>query len=152
MLRHLAPVLFVGFSALIQAQVPLPASFQQAQGKFTLKADDQIQINSPAAAKEAEKLAEGLRLSTGFPLKVVSTEARVRVGMDESLTASVGKEGYQLNITTGQVQLTAADSEGLFHGIQATLVAQQMAAQQQLQGMRAQIPERSGPPEGPGYI
>jgi len=118
MLRHLAPVLFVGFSALIQAQVPLPASFQQAQGKFTLKADDQIQINSPAAAKEAEKLAEGLRLSTGFPLKVVSTEARVRVGMDESLTASVGKEGYQLNITTGQVQLTAADSEGLFHGIQ----------------------------------
>ena len=42
--------------------------------------------------------------------------------------------------------------EGLFHGIQATLVAQQMAAQQQLQGMRAQIPERSGPPEGPGYI
>ena len=42
--------------------------------------------------------------------------------------------------------------EGLFHGIQATLVAQQMAAQQQLQGMRAQIPERAGPPEGPGYI
>jgi hypothetical protein len=27
-----------------------------------------------------------------------------------------------------------------------------MAAQQQLQGMRAQIPERAGPPEGPGYI
>ena len=43
--------------------------------------------------------------------------------------------------------------EGLFHGIQATLVAQQMAAQQQLQGMRGQLPERSaGPAGGPGYI
>lgn len=43
--------------------------------------------------------------------------------------------------------------EGLFHGIQATLMAQQMAARQQLEGMRAQIPERTGPvPGGPGYI
>jgi hypothetical protein len=45
--------------------------------------------------------------------------------------------------------------EGLFHGIQATLMAQQLAARQQLEGMRAQIPERSGAvsgPGGPGYI
>jgi Bacterial proteasome activator len=44
--------------------------------------------------------------------------------------------------------------EGLFHGIQATLMAQQMSARQQLEGMRGQIPERSGPqgPGGPGYI
>lgn len=47
--------------------------------------------------------------------------------------------------------------EGLFHGIQATLVAQQMAARQQLEGMRGQLPgggtsssSSSGP--GPGYI
>ena len=43
--------------------------------------------------------------------------------------------------------------EGLFHGIQAALMAQQMAARQQLEGMRAQIPERTmGTPGGPGYI
>ncbi|MEN9506148.1 MAG: hypothetical protein RI958_2074 [Actinomycetota bacterium] len=35
--------------------------------------------------------------------------------------------------------------EGLFHGIQATLFAQQLAARQQLDQMR-QIPQRSGPP------
>jgi hypothetical protein len=39
--------------------------------------------------------------------------------------------------------------EGLFHGIQATLVAQQMAARQQLEGVRGQI---GSPPGGPGYI
>jgi hypothetical protein len=45
--------------------------------------------------------------------------------------------------------------EGLFHGIQATLVAQQMAARQQLEGMRAQLPQGPGGPGqmgGPGYI
>lgn len=44
--------------------------------------------------------------------------------------------------------------EGLFHGIQATLMAQQMAARQQLENMRSQLPEVSGVPQpgGPGYI
>jgi hypothetical protein len=51
--------------------------------------------------------------------------------------------------------------EGLFHGIQATLVAQQLAARQQLEGMRGQIGPGgmppgmgpggpAGPPQGPG--
>jgi hypothetical protein len=35
--------------------------------------------------------------------------------------------------------------EGLFHGIQATLFAQQMAAQQQLQQMRGQLPPGAPP-------
>ena len=44
--------------------------------------------------------------------------------------------------------------EGLFHGIQATLMAQQMSARQQLEGVRGEIPERAGPgvAGGPGYI
>ncbi len=49
--------------------------------------------------------------------------------------------------------------EGLFHGIQATLMTQQMAARQQLEGMRAQLQPGGGgrssgamPPGGPGYI
>lgn len=43
--------------------------------------------------------------------------------------------------------------EGLFHGIQAMMVAQQMAARQQLEGARFQAAERSGSAApGPGYI
>jgi len=37
--------------------------------------------------------------------------------------------------------------EGLFHGIQATLFAQQMAARQQLENMRGQLPPGPGGPE-----
>lgn len=45
--------------------------------------------------------------------------------------------------------------EGLFHGIQATLVAQQMAARNQLQGIRGQLAPGMVPPgqptgDGPG--
>lgn len=40
--------------------------------------------------------------------------------------------------------------EGLFHGIQATLFAQQMAARSQLEEMRHQLPGRAGPGMRPG--
>jgi hypothetical protein len=44
--------------------------------------------------------------------------------------------------------------EGLFHGIQTALVAQQMAARQQLEGMRRALPGGEGGPRqliaGPG--
>jgi hypothetical protein len=40
--------------------------------------------------------------------------------------------------------------EGLFHGIQATLFAQQMAARQQLEKMRGQLPPGPGPAGGIG--
>ena len=60
--------------------------------------------------------------------------------------------------TEAEVRLAQAQLvgwlEGLFHGIQATLVAQQMAARQQLEGMRGELPERTGSAHepGPGYI
>jgi hypothetical protein len=40
--------------------------------------------------------------------------------------------------------------EGLFHGIQATLFAQQMAARQQLENIRGTLPPGAIPPQGPG--
>ena len=57
--------------------------------------------------------------------------------------------------TPSEVELRVAQAqlvgwlEGLFHGIQATLFAQQMAARQQLENMRGQLPPgaRPGPPE-----
>lgn len=64
-----------------------------------------------------------------------------------------------------EVELRLAQSqlvgwlEGLFHGIQAALMAQQMSARQQLEGMRGQLMQgpggpvgAPGPTPGPGYI
>jgi Protein of unknown function (DUF2587) len=55
--------------------------------------------------------------------------------------------------TDGELRIAQAQLvgwlEGLFHGIQMTLFAQQMAARQQLEQMR-QLPPGAGPP-GPGH-
>ena len=54
--------------------------------------------------------------------------------------------------TPTEVELRVAQAqlvgwlEGLFHGIQATLFAQQMAARQQLENMRGQLPPGAGRP------
>jgi hypothetical protein len=54
----------------------------------------------------------------------------------------------EMELRIAQAQLVGW-LEGLFHGIQATLFAQQMAARQQLEKMRGQLP--SGvTPNGPG--
>ena len=42
--------------------------------------------------------------------------------------------------------------EGLFHGIQTAIVAQQMAAQAQLQQMRRALPQGGPMPSGPGQL
>ena len=72
--------------------------------------------------------------------------------------------------TEGEIRVAKAQLvgwlEGLFHGIQATLVAQQLVARQQLEGMRGQLGPGGmppgmvpggpggpgGPPPGGGYL
>ncbi|CAM8632001.1 Bacterial proteasome activator [Acidimicrobiia bacterium] len=62
----------------------------------------------------------------------------------------------EIELRVAQAQLVGW-LEGLFHGIQATLFAQQMAARQQFEGMRGELPPGSGdlvgavdPDERPG--
>jgi hypothetical protein len=57
----------------------------------------------------------------------------------------------EIELRLAQAQLVGW-LEGLFHGIQATLFAQQMAARQQLENMRGELPRPGGAPteERPG--
>lgn len=58
----------------------------------------------------------------------------------------------EIELRVAQAQLVGW-LEGLFHGIQATLFAQQMAARQQLENMRGQLPPGAGDPgPGPGEV
>jgi hypothetical protein len=69
----------------------------------------------------------------------------------ERITLPFGDEApSDAELRIAQAQLVGW-LEGLFHGIQAALFAQQMAAQQQLQTMRRALPPgESGPDGGPG--
>ena len=59
------------------------------------------------------------------------------------LFSEEGSPPTDVELRIAQAQLVGW-LEGLFHGIQATLFAQQMAARQQLEKMRGQLPQGSG--------
>jgi hypothetical protein len=65
----------------------------------------------------------------------------------ERLALPMGSTPTDVELRIAQAQLVGW-LEGLFHGIQATLFAQQMAARQQLENMR-QLPPGVGPAGGP---
>lgn len=90
--------------------------------------------------------------------------------LKSSLSPELGDELGELSFdfpegtVPSEVELRMAQSqlvgwlEGLFHGIQAALVAQQMSTRQQLEGMRGELTQGPGGPpvghgpSGPGYI
>jgi hypothetical protein len=86
-------------------------------------------VEALASALSPDLQEELRQLAPPFPDGEVPTEAELRVA---------------------QAQLVGW-LEGLFHGIQATLFAQQLAARQQLEQMRGQLmPGQTAPPQEPG--
>ena len=65
-----------------------------------------------------------------------------------ALPFDVGALPSDVELRLAQAQLVGW-LEGLFHGIQATLFAQQMAARQQLENMRGQLPPGAAPGGAP---
>lgn len=85
-------------------------------------------------------------LKTGLSPDLVGELDRLTLDFDDD---SIPSEA-QLRVAKAQL---VGWLEGLFHGIQATLVAQQMVARQQLDNMRGQLTEGPAPRPGePGYI
>jgi len=86
-------------------------------------------------------------LETGLAPELVSELDRLSLPFEEGQTPS------EAELRMAQAQLVGW-LEGLFHGIQATLVAQQMAARMQLEQMRSGRPALpmgpSGAPGAPG--
>ena len=110
----------VSFSAV----VPVPASSTASPGvAYTITSGTTIysEPNSADAASIAGQLAGLLRQSTGYPLPVVSSNPAPTDGIALLLSgapASVGAEGYQLDVTAGSIVIRANQPAGLFAGVQ----------------------------------
>jgi len=96
-----------------------------------------------AAREQLREIYENslTELKTGLSPDLVGELDRLTLDFDDD---SIPSEA-QLRVAKAQL---VGWLEGLFHGIQATLVAQQMVARQQLDNMRGQLTE--GPPLRPG--
>ena len=116
--------------------VPVPASMTAPRGeRFTLGRGTRIVVpgngTRAGAVETAHQLARMLRPATGYPLPVVTGQredgrdsvARAGAGHGNILVSlapdrDLGAEGYRLDVRSGGVELTAATSAGLFHGVQ----------------------------------
>ncbi|WP_238017770.1 family 20 glycosylhydrolase [Dactylosporangium sp. AC04546] len=108
----------------LQDVVPAPVSAQPTAGvTYTLPSNATIQTQSgSAAATDAGNYLAGiLRPSTGYALPVAAASGTPTSGIALLLSgadASVGAEGYQLDVTAGLVTVRAQTAAGLFHGVQ----------------------------------
>jgi hypothetical protein len=92
------------------------------------------------------------RLKDIYDTSVRDLAASLSPDLAEELTRLIPPFGAAATPSEGELRIAQAQLvgwlEGLFHGIQATLFAQQMAARQQLEQMRGQLPQHSM--QGPG--
>ena len=111
-------------SAPTPSLLPQPARSQLREEELVLT--PQTAVLAPSAlAAEAGYLTEILRGSTGWPIPVVNQkeghEGPLLVLETEETWSHLGPEGYHLAVTPQGVTLSAAQSAGIFYGIQTLL-------------------------------
>ncbi|MGH7941015.1 MAG: glycoside hydrolase family 20 zincin-like fold domain-containing protein, partial [Limisphaerales bacterium] len=93
------------------ALIPLPQKVQQLDGAFTLNARTRIYANWHSR-KTAEFLAQRLRKSTGFPLKVhwklfPGSPRNAILFTTKHASRAHGNEAYALTVLTNEVVIRA---------------------------------------------
>ena len=108
----------------VPAIIPLPQSIESREGSFKLGPGTRIAADA-ASTQTAQYLAQRLRNSTGFKLKLgKSTEAAAKGQIlltTRDAKPTLGPEGYQLTVGTDSVVLRALTQAGLFYGVQSLL-------------------------------
>ena len=109
------------------ALVPLPLEVTCAPGEFVLKPDTAIVVDKDSAEgmNVGKQLAARLRSSTGWELKVAASDAAKQPGAilitSRKADASLGCEGYRLEVTPNGVEITGGGAPGMLYGTQTFL-------------------------------
>jgi hypothetical protein len=151
--------------AVERGELIIPAI--SADGEASEEGDDHEVVSEPAKVMRVGSMIKQLLDEVRQTTLDEPSRVRLREIYDTSITelgsalsSDLRDELARLafpfadNGTPTEVELRIAQAqlvgwlEGLFHGIQATLFAQQMAARQQLENMRGQLPPGAEPAPG----
>lgn len=125
----LAVVLFWGTASFAAATndlalIPQPQMVQRFEGSFILTPDTRISADK-SARQTASQLAQHLRQSTGYPLKIRrslgSLSPNAILLTTENANTNLGVEGYELTVSTNSIVIRAPTETGLFYGSQTLL-------------------------------
>jgi hexosaminidase len=121
-------IIFLSFSSIGQKNhvadllVPQPVSVTTGNGNFVVNNKTSISVSgTDASAKRvANFLSKKLSLVSGFAVPVNSTNQNAGSNIRLALIndASLGNEGYKLNVTSNSILISANKPAGLFYGMQ----------------------------------
>ncbi len=104
--------------------IPLPVSIKEGNGNFILNNKTDIHVISadPAVSRVANYLAEKLK-TTGLSVSVIKTSTQAGNSIILSIIndASLGSEGYKLDVTSNSVKIGANKPAGIFYGMQTLI-------------------------------
>lgn len=96
--------------------IPYPVSLQTGTGYFELSGNTQLIVNDNGQFEnEVKELQSLMKKALGQELQYESGKNKIIIEVSEK---SIQPEGYELEITKGQITLSAKDGAGIFYGIQ----------------------------------
>jgi hexosaminidase len=99
--------------------IPRPVDVQQTDGSFRLSGTQTISFNSPDAKMIAGMFEQKISKVAGYSLKLQKgTSGAIRFNLNKTEDGRLGKEGYSLTVTPGNIELSANQPAGLFYGMQ----------------------------------
>ena len=108
------------------ALIPQPVSLVKGTGSFVLPKRIVVQASAkqPALNNTVRSLSSKLSAVTGYTVIVSETAnpgATIQLLLNKQPVKSIGKEGYNLKVTTAGVVISANEPAGLFYGVQTLL-------------------------------
>lgn len=100
--------------------IPLPVSQRYLEGNFWLNPTTNVETGNTEQEKE---LGRYLReyIEPLFPVTSSATKSANTITLKIGADQRIKKEGYNLNVSSNAITITAADRGGLFNGIQTLL-------------------------------
>src|SRR6185503_3894803 len=102
--------------------IPVPVSMKTGDGNFLLTRTGAISLttNDADAKRVAGFLSKKISVATGFqmPVKPGATSSAGNISMSLINDATLGNEGYKLEVNSNTVALSANKPAGLFYGMQ----------------------------------
>ena len=111
------------FALTLNAQniIPKPVEFTYTRAlPFKLTAATTIGGNSAEAQLVASQLASAISKSSGFSFKIRPV-GNIQFNINKVNNATIGDEGYTLDVNTQTITINANKPAGLFYGVQTLL-------------------------------
>jgi len=124
--------------------IPDPVELEVGEGRFVFSKRMRV-IASGAARPEADKLIDYLAPAIGYRLKIAEGRAdrnAIVLSIDGALKKQLGEEGYKLDVSPKRIDIRAAESAGLFYGIQTLrqLLPAEIFGNEKAEGLEWSVP------------